>query len=919
MVTKSSGCACAPGSAAKSCAAAILAAAMHWCGSAATVEVAPDESGLALQKAVETARAMRADGRAKADEPIAIRMQPGVYALSKPLCMGPEDHHLEFVCKGGRADITGGKGLGRFTADAKGMWHLKVPSGLAFDQLVVNGRRATVARSPNSEYYFMRETVYEWTDRFGKTYNAEKRAFLADNKADVRALAAEPYDVVTNARVHVFWAWDSDYVRVADVDAEKGVVSLAGPVKLDFFRWPKFQTRYVLENYRAALDEPGEWYFDQAAKEILYLPRPGEDVKTAVAEVPVLSQLVEIAGRRDARVTDVSFRGVSFGATGFKFPTRLIGTQSAYGAPSAINVSFADRIRFSGCRFGRCAGYALNFVHAVRDSSVRKSVFDDLGAGGVRIGVRWKPDMPDDEVCERIVVDDNAFLGGGRIFDDGIGIFLINARDCELTHNEIKDFFYSGISAGWTWGYAETCVRRNLIAWNHIRDIGQGVQSDMAGIYTLGRSDGTRIVGNVIHDVYAWDYTGHGAEGLYTDEGSVGIELSSNLVYRTKGSSFNHHYGNDIVVRNNIFYGAHDPDGTTSVHTLGAPFGRHGKAPEGRPASVVSGNILFGGAGTRMTGRPAKCEHPERMYVMSSNVYWSADGLAATNRYARNTMTFDQWRAAGFDAGSVFADPGFVAPEKGDFRLKKGSPALALGFREWDYSKAGARTSLIRKLAQRHRTRPFKKPTPPKKYLGAAQFETSFEPCAKGSHPGGFQLLEGDIIAVTEETARTGRKSVKVVDIDKKQARSYLPHMPATFYAGSGSGFELAISLKFDEKCKTNFEFREWDPEAPNTEYYTLSNVLLRDGKMVQTRGPKDALAAVKPGVWYDLVWTFRFGKDSTVYDFTVVSETGERIVMKDMPTNEGGPRRPAWFALISYGHQNGVLYLDDFRYGPVK
>ena len=35
------------------------------------------------------------------------------------------------------------------------------------------------------------------------------------------------------------------------------------------------------------------------------------------------------------------------------------------------------------------------------------------------------------------------------------------------------------------------------------------------------------------------------------------------------------------------------------------------------------------------------------------------------------------------------ADPLFVAPEKDDFRLKENSPALALGFKPFDYSKAG--------------------------------------------------------------------------------------------------------------------------------------------------------------------------------------------------------------------------------------
>lgn len=41
-------------------------------------------------------------------------------------------------------------------------------------------------------------------------------------------------------------------------------------------------------------------------------------------------------------------------------------------------------------------------------------------------------------------------------------------------------------------------------------------------------------------------------------------------------------------------------------------------------------------------------------------------------------------------SGTV-ADPKFVDPAKGDWRLKPDSPALKLGFKPWDYSLSGRR------------------------------------------------------------------------------------------------------------------------------------------------------------------------------------------------------------------------------------
>ena len=89
-----------------------------------------------------------------------------------------------------------------------------------------------------------------------------------------------------------------------------------------------------------------------------------------------------------------------------------------------------------------------------------------------------------------------------------VGILSMHSFGNTLSHNHIYDLYYTGISCGWVWGYADSVSKNNRIEKNHIHDLGHGLLSDMGGIYTLGVQPGTVLRGNLIHDVEKANYGG---------------------------------------------------------------------------------------------------------------------------------------------------------------------------------------------------------------------------------------------------------------------------------------------------------------------------------------------------------------------------------------------------------------------------
>jgi parallel beta-helix repeat protein len=375
-------------------------------------------------------------------------------------------------------------------------------------------------------------------------------------------------------------------------------------------------------------------------------------------------------------VVNVSFRGIEFSHTDWKLgPNGYADTQAAVPTKGEFRAEYAEDVRIEDCVFSHLAGYAIDLGRGAKRFSVVGNEMVDLGGGGIRIGETSVPRNAADE-CHTHIVSDNHMHALGRVYPPAVGVFIMQSGTNRIAHNHIHDLYYTAISVGWTWGYRESPCRENVIEFNHLHHIGQNLLSDMGAVYTLGPQKGTVVRNNLIHDVSAFTY---GGWGLYTDEGSSGIVLENNVVYRCKNAGFHQHYGKENVVRNNIF--AFNVENQI-MRTR----------PEPHFSFFFTNNIVYFDSGN-LLGSNWSNEN----YRMDRNVYFDTRHKDHPERVKFAGGTFEEWKRRGHDMNSIIADPEFVAAGKDDFRLMNSSPALEIGFKQIDLSKVGVRPEAERR------------------------------------------------------------------------------------------------------------------------------------------------------------------------------------------------------------------------------
>ena len=631
--------------------------------------------------------------------PLTVWVREGRYALRAPLAFGPEDSApITYAAYPGEEPIIDGgmRVTGWRTEQVNGVsaWVTDVTPDWHFRELFVSGQRRPRARLPKvgpeperRNFLWMQEAPDITQD--ANLFDGSSR-FIA-RPGDIQA-----WHNLNDVEVVVLHYWIEERMPIASFDPATRLVTSTRTsmfaLKDDFNkRWAK----YYVENVFEALTEPGEWYLDRSANKLYYIPMPGETPEATEVFAPCVSQFMKLIGNPDENrfVEFLRFQGLTFEHadwyeldvpvehdTGMPAARKYAATpQAAIHAPGAIHMEGARYCAIEDCTIQHIGFYAIDMADGCLGNRIVGNELFDLGAGGVKMNGA-DVSGPVARQTGNNKITDNHIYTGGRVYHSGIGVVGRHTFGNEVSHNHIHDFFYSGVSFGWVWGYRDSIAHNNHIDKNHIHDLGHGWLSDMGGIYTLSMQPGTTIRGNVIHDVERANY---GGWAIYPDEGSSHIVIEDNICYNTNSQTFHQHYGHENIVRNNIFVlGAEGNLGISRVDGVNA-------ITLERNIFVTDGqSIIVGGYGN---------DYSVPCLVSDLNLFWDVNGKPVTflkggfGVPTAKKVTLDEWQKAGQDIHSLAGDPCFADLAGHDFALSESSPALKLGFRPIDVSDVGPR------------------------------------------------------------------------------------------------------------------------------------------------------------------------------------------------------------------------------------
>jgi len=614
---------------------------------------------------------------------IVVNLLEGTYYLKKPIVFTPEDSRKENETltirnfENQKITISGGVVLNlKWKAYKGNIWQAKVEQDLIFDELFVNGKLQRMARYPN----------YDSTAHF---------------------LGAAADDALAKERVEWWKSPEGGYVHALHPNEwgdihyiitgknDKDELSLEGGWQNNRRMGMHEKYRFV-ENIFEELDTVNEWFYDKKSKTLYFFPPKGLDIKTAKFESAQIAHLFEFKGSETNRVKNISIEGLTLIQTLRTFMQNkepLLRSDWTIYRGGVVLFEGAVNCSLKNCTLNNLGGNAVFFNNFNRDCEVSGCLISDIGASAV---------------C--FVGDPKAVRSPSFEYHEFVSLAQIDRTPGPKTNN-----------------YPADCTISDNLMFN------LGLTEKQSAGVELSMCQGIRVSHNTIYDVPR--------AGINVSEGTWGGHIIEyNDVFNTVKESGDHGSFNswgrdrywhpnkttlDSIVENNFDLALLDVVKPITIQNnrMRCDHGWDIDLDDGSSNYIIRNNLCLNGGIKLREGVNRIVEnnimiintfHPHVWFKNSNDIFrynvvsagympinikvW---GKETDFNAFPDSVSLKEARGRGTDKNSVCGDLNFVSPQEGDFRLKEGSAAFAVGFKNFAMDSFGVVSPRLKVLAKK--------------------------------------------------------------------------------------------------------------------------------------------------------------------------------------------------------------------------
>jgi len=625
-----------------------------------------------------------------------VKVRGGVYYLPETLRFTPQDSGsaeapaIYEAYENEKPILRGGVALGRldWKPYRDGIMQTKVPEGFRTDQLFVNGELQPLARFPDFDpkaQYFNGSTKAAEIDERSKRW-----------KDPIGGLLHEAHRSMWGSETRVITGRDANGALTFEGGGQTNRPPRGGLRNED--------VRFV-ENIFEELDAPGEWFLDEKTHTLYFYPPKGLDLAKAVFEGATLKHLIEFEGTPENPVRFVIIKGLIFQyatRTFMETTEKILRSDWAIYRGGVILFQGTEDCAVEDCVIEKVGGNAVFVSNYNRRMTLRGSLIREAGGNGVvflgdpsavrspTVGydseeltlqdIDRTPGPSNNNYPAQCLVEDCLIYRTGRVEKQTSPVTIDMAEDITVRHVSAYDVPRAGINIGdGCWGghviefcdvfdtVLETGDHGSFNSWGRdrfwkrdIKEVDEWV-SEVPELPFLDAQKPNILRNNRWRCDHGWD--------VDLDDGSTNYIITNNLLLN-RGLKLREGYRR--IVTNNIMLG---PGGSLWAHLWYKNSG-----------DVFSRNIVV------------------RAYlpVGMRDKQWGQEferNLQA-KRGAETQPAADLQKVSGRDETSLLGDPLFVDPQRGDYRVQPGSPALELGFENFPMDQFGVQKPELRAIAR---------------------------------------------------------------------------------------------------------------------------------------------------------------------------------------------------------------------------